>query len=145
MERWNGSPRNSDESEMCVRVCVRACVRVFVCACVRACVCARAYVHVFMSAPWQLTILTTQLVGGKTQITTNNVHLKSCHTHLSSLLKPICYCAQIIEACCVTYMIMVIDARISNTADQQILSNLFKDIKRSLSHPVTSRSQNTFT
>ena len=42
-------------------------------------------------------------------------------------------------------MIMVIDARISNNADQQIPSNLFKDIKRSLSQPVTSRSQNTFT
>ena len=70
-------------------------------------------------------------------------------THLSSLLQPICYCAvyyaQIIEACCVTYMIMVIDARISNNVDQQILSNLFKYIKRSLSQPVTSRSQNTFT
>ena len=42
-------------------------------------------------------------------------------------------------------MIMVTDARISTNADQQILSNLFKDIKHSLSHPVTDRSQNTFT
>ena len=44
------------------------------------------------------------------------------------------------EACSVTYMIMVTDARISNNADQQILSNLFKDIKYSLSHPVTDHS-----
>ena len=93
------------------------------------------------------TVNTDHTVSEKTNKTNynNNVHLKSCHTHLSSLLEPICYCAQIIEACCVTYMIMVIDAGISNNADQQIISNLFKDIKRSLSHPVTSRSQNTFT
>ena len=85
-------------------------------------------------------------ISEKTQITTNNnVRLKSCHTQLSGLLHPICYCAQIIEACRVTYMFIVIDARMSNNADQQILSNLFKDIKLSLSHPVTSRSQNTFT
>ena len=85
-------------------------------------------------------------INEKTQITTNNnVRLKSCHTHLSSLLQHICYCAQIMEACCLIYMIMVIDARISNNADQQILSNLFKNIKRSLSHPVTGHSQHTFT
>ena len=80
-------------------------------------------------------------ISEKTQITTNNnVRLKSCHTHLSSLLQPICYWAQIIEACSVTYTIMVIDARMSNNSDQQILSILFKAIKRSLSHPVTDHS-----
>ena len=121
-----------------------------VCVCVCVCVCARARAHSRMRACVRECTLTTDsidhTVSEKTQITTNNnVRLKSCHTHLSSLQQPICYCAQIIEACCVTYMIMVIDARISNNADQQILSNLFKNIKRGLSHPVTSRSQNTFT
>ena len=73
----------------------------------------------------------------KKYFTTNStVRLKSCH---------ICYRAQIIEACSVTYMIMVIDARMSDNAGQQILSNLFEDIKRSLSHPVTDWSQNTVT
>ena len=93
---------------------------------------------------------TIAFISEKTQITTSNrIRFKSCHTHLSSLLQPICYCAvyyaQIIEAYCVTYMIMVIDTKISNNADQQILSNLFKCVKRSLSQSVTSRSQNTFT
>ena len=121
---------------------VRACV----CLCVRACVCVRARVRACVRECTLTADNTDHTISEKTQITTNsNVCLKSCHTHLSSLLQPICYCAQIIEACCVSYMIMVIDARISNNADQQILSNLFKIIKRGLSHPVTSRSQNTFT
>jgi len=106
------------------------CARARACACVHECTLT--------------TNNTDHTISEKTQIKTNNtVRLKSCHTHLSSLLQPICYCAQTIEACCVTYMIMVIDARISNNADQQILSNLFKDIKCSLSQPVTSCSQNT--
>ena len=109
---------------------MRSCVRVR--ACVRECTLT--------------TDNTDHTISEKTQITTNsNVRLKSCHTHLSSLLQPIYYCAQINEACCVTYMIMVIDTKISNNADQQILSNLFKCVKRSLSQSVTSRSQNTFT
>ena len=121
---------------------VRACV----CLCVRACVCVRARVRACFRECTITTDNTDHKISEKTQFTTNNnVCLKYCHTHLSSLLQPIYYCTQIIEACCVTYMIMVIDTRISNNADQQILSNLFKDIKRSLSHPVTSRSQSTFT
>ena len=70
-------------------------------------------------------------------ITNNNVRLKYCHTHLNNLLQPICSCAQIIEAGSVTYIIMVINAIIRNNANQQILSNLFKDIKPGLSHPIT--------
>ena len=42
--------------------------------------------------------------------------------------------------CRVTYMNIVIDARMSDNAGQQILSNLFEDIKRSLSMYVTDRT-----
>ena len=102
------------EKNVCV--CVRACVRACVHACVRVCVCARVRACVRECTLTADSIDHT--ISEKTQFTTNNnVRLKSCHTHLSSLLQPICYCAQIIEACCVTYMTMVIDAMISNNGD----------------------------
>ena len=94
-------------------------------------------------APWQLTILTTQLVQ-KHKLQQTITFVWNLVTNIWVEMQPICYCAQIIEACSVTCMIMVIDAKISNNADQEICSNLFKEIKCNLSPQVTDRSQNTF-
>ena len=78
--------------------------------CVSVCVCVRARARV------RECTLTTDNIGHiiseKIQFTTNNtVRFKSCHTHLSSLLQPICCCARILEVCSVTYMNMVIETQ----------------------------------